>query len=183
MTTLLSLLVALAPSAESLKTVPAALADEPLAALQQGLPPSPSLFWALLIPVALAAVALLLKRRAPPVRQLQILESTNLGAHRALLLVQLGSETLLLASSEAGITLLSAEPFPTTGVLRAPAVGLPLEPPIPPLSRPRLVEEEARSQPTAPQAFSSLLEEGAEDQELRRKLAAGRRVWVQGRAP
>lgn len=184
MVTLLSLLSALEPAAETLKTVSLAAADAPFAALQPGLPSNTGLIWALAIPVALAGAALLLKRRAPPVRQLQILESTNLGDHRSLVLAQLGGETLLLASSAAGITLLAARPLPARGgPTPPPAAVLPFEPPAPVLTRPRLVEEPPRLQTPVPQSFTSFLEEGAEDQELRRKLAAGRRAWVQGATP
>jgi hypothetical protein len=55
----------------------------------------------------LGAVALFLaKRKARPSRLLQIVETASLGPKRSLIVARVGSETLILGASEAGIALL-----------------------------------------------------------------------------
>jgi flagellar biogenesis protein FliO len=55
----------------------------------------------------LAAVALFLARRkARPSRLVQIVETASLGPKRSLVVARVGSETLILGASEAGISLL-----------------------------------------------------------------------------
>jgi flagellar biogenesis protein FliO len=123
---------------------------------------------------ALAAAALLLARRkrtAP--RLVEVMESTSLGPKRALVLARLGGEVLLLGSSEAGITLLGTQPA-LAPVPDAPAGASP--PPARPRGLAAVVAKlaPARRAPAVPPAFDALLAESAEDQELRRKIAAGR---------
>jgi flagellar biogenesis protein FliO len=188
---------------------PESLAD-PLAGLAGGgLAAAPQLGWSavwlLAVPLLLGLVTLLVRRRASPGRQLRIVETTSLGGRRALVLAQLGGESLLLASSEAGIVLLATRPAPQPlpqAVLRpAPAANDPatsswgaapgesfLTPVARNLSRwlgrggrggqqAPIAGDGARAgsqKPAAPSPFQSLLEESAEDLELRRKLANGR---------
>lgn len=88
------------------------------------------------------------RRKKKQAGWIQVLESTSVGPKRSLLVAQVGDETVLLGSSEAGITLLKA------GLTRTvPAVA------------------------TEP-SFEDLLTESAEDQALRIKLAAGQQVQV-----
>lgn len=149
-----------------------------------------SLVWALVIPVLLAALALLLKRKPAATRRLQIVETAGLGGKRELILAQLGGETLLLASSEAGVTLLAARTLPPEAPAAVPApapAAAPAPAPAPsPLSLVRglFSRQAVAPRPAAqqPQSFQSLLEESAEDLDLRRKLAAGRRGQVAGSA-
>jgi flagellar protein FliO/FliZ len=120
--------------------------------------------------LAVAAVVLGRRRRAAP-RLVQVIEQTSLGPKRALVLARLGEELLLLGSSEAGIALLKAQPAPAEAGLprpaAAPAAGA-------------IASVVARLQPARRAAapgqagFEDLLAESAEDQELRRKIAAGR---------
>ena len=99
----------------------------------------------LLVLAALGGTVVWAKRRAPMQgRLLTILESTSLGPRRSLVVARLGTETLLLGSSEAGITLLAARTG-LDGVL-----------------------------PLQVSSFNDLLEETQEDQMLRAKLALGR---------
>ena len=127
-----------------------------------------------LLLAALAAAALLLarRRRAAP-RLVEVIESTSLGPKRALVVVRLNGETLLLGSSEAGIALLRAQPAPPLAAALEPA-------PAPPPSGARaLASVVARLVPARravpPEArFEALLADSAEDQDLRRKLALGK---------
>jgi flagellar biogenesis protein FliO len=155
------------------------------------------LLWLLAIPAALALFALLLRRRPESERLLKILETQSLGGRRALILAQLGNEALLLSSSEAGVTLLAARPAPqqrpAPAQQRAPERAEGRAPaPSPANARPsfaralleRLVPAREPQLATAgapvarPTSFGALLEETADDQELRRKLVAGRRGRV-----
>lgn len=126
---------------------------------------------------ALAAVALVAARRRmrPGARVVEVLETTHLGPKRALVVARVQGEVLLLASSEAGISVLqtrpalapAAEPAPAdlsrVGADAAPARAAGL------LGRLRL----GRTPAAGPPAFDALLHESAEDLELRRKLAHG----------
>jgi flagellar protein FliO/FliZ len=113
-----------------------------------------------------------------------VLETTSLGPKRSLVLARLRDEVLLLGSSEAGITLLRAQP--------AAQVEPDAEPDADPVAIPAPIEAAPagdrgpaplegllarirRARPDRrPQAkFEALLWESAEDQELRRKLARG----------
>jgi len=110
-------------------------------------------------PVALIALlgiaALVLsKRKRKAGRWIQVLETQSLGPKRSLVVAQLGTETVLLATSEAGITLLKS------GLQRAE------------------VEAASVYAPKLDAQFEDLLSESLEDQELRQKLAAGQQARV-----
>ena len=125
---------------------------------------------------ALGGVALILARRKrAPGRRVQVLETTSLGPKRSLVLARLRDEVLLLGASEAGITLLRAQPAADLELDAAPApapAARAAQRPAAPLSD--LVARLRRARPDRGSArFEALLVESAEDQELRRKLARG----------
>jgi flagellar protein FliO/FliZ len=135
-----------------------------------------------LVLAGLAGAALfLLRRRRAPGRRVQVLETTSLGPKRSLVLARLRNEVLLLGASEAGITLLRAQPASELELAEAepepadpPARGRrPADRPAAPLSG--LVARLRNGRPDlgAGTSFETLLAESAEDQELRRKLARG----------
>lgn len=125
----------------------------------------PSLGWPIALIGLLAVAALVLKRRRQGQGQwVKLLETTNLGPKRSLVVVQLGTETVLLGTSEAGIVLLKSglqRPAP------APVAHLVPEPP-------GMLKKELNGA----QAFDELLAESVEDQELRQKLSDGLRARV-----
>jgi len=122
------------------------------------------------------ATLLLARRRRAPGRRVQVLETTSLGPKRSLVLARLRDEVLLLGASEAGITLLRAQPAAELELDAAPPLA-----PSPSTADRRaapladLMARLRRARPDRPSAahFESLLVESAEDQELRRKLARG----------
>ena len=96
---------------------PAGKAVEPAAngfELKPSAPPAEGNLKLVLPALVLAAAggaALWLKKKRPLAsRVLQIVETTSLGPKRSLIVARVGAETLLLSSSEAGITLLTALP-------------------------------------------------------------------------
>jgi flagellar biogenesis protein FliO len=186
-----------AAQAAAALTAPAALQFAQVAAVPAAQVPVstfPGMLWLLAIPALLAVVALLLRRRPESERLLKIIETQSLGGRRALILAQLGNEALLLASSEAGVTLLAARPAPQPKPAQAPQpAGREKAPPAPErpsfgrallerLIPPRAPELQpagaAARQDEGPRSFGALLDETADDQELRRKLVAGRRARV-----
>ena len=107
----------------------------------------------------LAVVALVLTRRKKRQGQwVKVLETTSLGPKRSLVVAKLGDETVLLAISEAGITLLKG------GIVRTEPEAA--EVPVPPGMW-------KRDPPAVERGFEAMLAESAEDQELRQKLIAG----------
>jgi len=60
----------------------------------------------LLAGLAIAAYVVARRRRVPKLKQIQILETASLGPKRSLVVARVGDETLVLGTSEAGITLL-----------------------------------------------------------------------------
>jgi len=56
--------------------------------------------------LAIAAYIVARRRRVPKLKQIQILETASLGPKRSLVVARVGEETLVLGTSEAGITLL-----------------------------------------------------------------------------
>jgi flagellar protein FliO/FliZ len=64
----------------------------------------------LLAALAVAAYLFARRRRGAPERHIHILESASLGPKRSLVIARVGDQTLILGSSEAGITLLRASP-------------------------------------------------------------------------
>ncbi len=193
--TLLSLLApvpspAAAPGASTALAVPAAPAlvappaapelHLPRGGLELGTLAAPAL---LLAGLAGAALFLFRRRRAPG-RRVQVLETTSLGPKRSLVLARLQNEVLLLGASEAGITLLRAQPASELELAEAPPEPVPAVPPPARGRRPAdrtaaplsgLVARLRNGRPDlgAGTSFETLLEESAEDQELRRKLARG----------
>jgi len=122
------------------------------------------------------AALLLARRRRSPARRVQVLETTSLGPKRSLVLARLRDEVLLLGASEAGITLLKAQPASDLEGDAAPdptPAARAADRPVAPLAD--LMARLRRVRPDRPAAarFESLLVESAEDQELRRKLARG----------
>lgn len=137
-----------------------------------------SSLWIVVVPLVLLAVTLVLKKRNAISRRLEILETTDLGAKRTLVLARFGKETLLLGSSEAGVTLLATREYtePATAANEKPAkesamsVGQMASAVIGRISRPQAA--------SPAQSFASLLNDDAESMELRRKLVAGRRAYA-----
>ena len=142
----------------------------------------------LLLGVA-GAVVLLGRRRARRSGLIQILETAPLGPKRSLIIARVNGETMILGSSEAGIALLgaaakaglpAAAPATTTRV-SADADGTPAAEGAAPLDEGGLLARLFRRREQAPEIdppmdwkeFDDLLGESLEDQELRRKLAAG----------
>lgn len=138
---------------------------------------------AALLALALAALFATRRRKQAP-RLVHVLETASLGPKRALVVARIGDELLILGSSEAGLQLLAARP---AGLEPATAEGLKPRLQAVPDSSPELAPESRSGPgllgrlrarlapaPAAPSpAFEALLVESAEDQELRRKLAAG----------
>jgi flagellar biogenesis protein FliO len=142
---------------------------------------------------ALAAVALLLSRRRPrSSRIVQVIETASLGPKRQLVVARMGDQVLLLGSSESGIALLASRPAePAVEGAAAPVAAAPAPTeaggPAPqarapersapaglPASVASLWERLRRHRAPEPAAsFDALLQDTAEDQELRRKLARG----------
>ena len=172
----------------------------------------------LLLALAIGAYIVARRRRVTVKRHLQIVETISLGPKRSIVVARVGGETLVLASSEAGITLLKSSTTPAQApggeidALAAVAAAAPAEPTLDPeLAKPlmdalrdipqpdmaparsgfRAIEggragglmgmfgrRSSRDDDELPSEkvdtdFESLLEDSVEDQELRRKLAAG----------
>jgi flagellar biogenesis protein FliO len=149
---------------------------------------------ALILPVAallaLALAALFATRRKQgTARLVQVLETTSIGPKRALVVVRVGEEVMVIGSSEAGLQLLAArpaglEPRAAEWPARLQAVPDPAPESAPSAhpvlkllarlrGRPAAPPPGAFAAPEDPPAFDALLAESAEDQELRRKLARG----------
>lgn len=132
-----------------------------------------------LVVLALLAVALWARRRRQTVtRHVQLLETTAVGPKRSLLVARMGSEMLLIGSSEAGLVLLASRPSTeaTAQALPGPrATPLPLTCVVAPVASPPPQPNDFAA--TEPDSFQSLLDESVEDLELRQKLARG----LQGR--
>jgi flagellar protein FliO/FliZ len=165
----------------------------------------PALF---LAGLALVAYWFARRRRGVSGRQIEILETASLGPKRSLVMARIGDQTMILGSSEAGITLLQMSggvtTTTTTGGGAAPDAPAPvaikdeMDQPIaealadipepgeaPPVGLARAgfrsiegglasffgraPSVPAREEPN----FDDMLEDSVEDQELRRKLAAG----------
>ncbi|HYS80774.1 MAG TPA: flagellar biosynthetic protein FliO [Anaeromyxobacteraceae bacterium] len=143
----------------------------------------------LLAAMAAAALVLARRRRHQP-RLVEIVESAGLGPKRSLVIVRLGDELLVLGSSEGGISLLATRP---AGVLASTATSTPepsaLSVAAPEATRSRraptstalagaalgLIDRLKRwPRPEAVPSFDAALAESGEDEDLRRKLAAGR---------
>ncbi len=142
---------------------------------------------ALAVVASLAAIALYLSRRRPGTgrRLVQVLETASLGPRRQLVVVRLGDDLMLLGSSEAGVTLLSMQPAGAATAAATTGVQVVHLEPVEP-ERPNFLvglwsrlRDRAPATPAAPQpSFEDLLQESADDQALRRKLASGRPARV-----
>lgn len=167
----------------------------------------PALF---LAGLALVAYWFARRRRGVSGRQIEILETASLGPKRSLVMARIGDQTMILGSSEAGITLLRMSGAGTTTTTTTTTTdGAPDAPPpvalkdemdqpiaealadipepgeAPPVGLARAgfrsiegglasffgraPSVPAREEPN----FDDMLEDSVEDQELRRKLAAG----------
>lgn len=126
-----------------------------------------------LVLLALGGLALWLRQRRPSAqRYLQVLETTSLGPKRALIVARLGDETLVLGSSEAGLTLLATRPFSEAAPAPLRTAPPSAEGMTPLMQLKALFAHKPAVKPTA--GFESLLQDSVEDEELRRKLAQGR---------
>lgn len=195
---------------------PAALSDSPVSAPRpaqtlplldaapasgSGSPQPRAAGLAALAVCAIAAAALVLRRKRRPASTMQVLETIALGPKRSLILARVGTETLLLAASEAGVSLLSTNA--TLDGLAAAARRAPARPQKPESdleSEPAFTQQPSRAfnayaaptpvrdEPPAPKTsllgrlkmatqpsprFDTLFAETEEDQELRGKLARG----------
>lgn len=178
---LLPLAALSAPVAETLQGTLGA----PLGFATPPLPGLGSALWLLAVPLLLAAIALALRGRPQAQRHMKILETQGLGGRRNLVLLQLDGESMLIASSEAGISLLATRPGrrdlqPAPGAAEhgsGPSLSLLPQPkPHASLASAWLGRAIGRITPQKKAAplFAPVLEETLDDQELRRKLMAGR---------
>jgi flagellar biogenesis protein FliO len=151
-------------------------------------PATTGMDWTNLVAPALALLGLgalafgLSRRRAAAGGNLRIVETASLGPKRSLVVADVMGERMVLAVSEAGVSVLTTKPMP------APAAQQYAEP------APLVVPDEFKpvtrgfpkmgffarlfGKPPAPQRFDDLLGESIEDQELRAKLAAGFKGYV-----
>lgn len=113
----------------------------------------------------------------------EVLETAGLGPKRQLVVARMGDQLLLLASSEGGVSLLSTQPAPLTVrepmreldlAPELPAPGLPAPDPAPAGIQGLWSRFRRPAAPAASRSFEDLLQETADDLELRRKLASGR---------
>jgi hypothetical protein len=141
------------------------------------------------------------RRRKAANRIVTIVETASLGPKRSLIVARVGGETLVLGSSEAGISLLRSRSTGATDIAESDAAGGGTssndydrfstgdragsgteEAPGQVRFLARLFgrkENAATLQDAEPWNFDGLLEDSIEDQELRRKLSAG----LQARVP
>ena len=193
------------------KTVPAALVAAPVAnpaSATAGSTPGIALPVVGLLALAGIGYVFARRRKIQGYRHIQIVETASLGPKRALVVARVGEQTLILGSSEAGITLLRTQTderaagvveatLPTNEIdvpisdaladIPEPSVEIPTA-----LARPgfRAIEgglaslfgkrgdakratDLRETQSTGDESFDDILEDSVEDQELRRKLAAG----------
>ena len=134
--------------------------------------------------VVLGAAAYALRnRKKSNSSRIEVLETAALGPKRSLILARVGGKTLLLASSESGISLLENVVDDLTGPDPLPAAAPALLSKLRKLAQPRLASSHPDPffklskylKPVAPQ-FDALFAEEQEDQELRQKLLAGQSV-------
>jgi flagellar biogenesis protein FliO len=120
--------------------------------------------------VGLAALAFAVtRRRRGPAASIAIVESAALGPRRSLVIADVLGDRLVLAVSEAGVTVLSsrAAPAPATSAAQDAFIMARLAP----AKGPGLLRRLFGRAPTP--RFSDALAESVEDEELRAKLAAG----------
>jgi flagellar biogenesis protein FliO len=118
--------------------------------------------------VGLAALAFAVtRRRRGPAASIAIIESAALGPRRSLVIADVLGDRLVLAVSEAGVTVLSSRAAPAPAAAQDAFIMARLAPARPSGWFRRLV-----GRAPAPR-FSDALAESVEDEELRAKLAAG----------
>lgn len=130
--------------------------------------------------VGLAAFAFAARKRRPLGGQgIQVLEAASLGDKRSLVIADVLGERMVLAVSEAGISVLQSKPAPAFEMPVASAVVAPVVQRAAPTPRPSVMGFLARLRGKHPApSFDADLQESIEDQELRAKLAAGVRGVV-----
>lgn len=123
--------------------------------------------------VGLAAFVFTLRKRRQQIggEGIRVLEATSLGDKRSLVIADVLGERLVLAVSEAGVSVLMQKPAPAlepVALTAPPAVA----------TAPTTMGFFARLTGKPVAAFDAALQESLEDQELRAKLAAGVRGVV-----
>lgn len=133
----------------------------------------------LLALLGLAALAFgLSRRRRATGRNIRIVETASLGPKRSLVVADVLGERLVLAVSEAGVSVLATKPAPAYEPEPAVTQLVDLQPASPrPMPKMGFLARVLGKTP-APTRFEDLLGESIEDQELRAKLAAGMRGSV-----
>ncbi len=146
-----------APSPPTAAHDPLAMPSAPNIPSAAGTPPNTGVFLGGGALLALAGAAFYFSRRraAGRERHIQILETASLGPKRALVVARVGDATMILGSSEAGITLLQSVPdrdvsrqsgggISVPELSFAPSLAAPAPAPTTP-SPPKIIVEEARS--------------------------------------
>jgi flagellar protein FliO/FliZ len=139
--------------------LPARAATDDAESLEKATTSAPTRLRAVTLPalllagLAVAAYLFARRRRVPKLRQIEILETASLGPKRSLVVARVGEETLVLGTSEAGITLLkttggsgASDPAPAGTLTSALALSNMLAPALASPARP--------SQPMAPATAS-----------------------------
>jgi flagellar biogenesis protein FliO len=114
-------------------------------------------------------ITLALRKRGKSNKMVQVLETANLGPKRSLVVTRIGKQTMLLASSEAGISLLAT----VSESERSAPITVPAEQKSESTSTQASLLEKLLGHHAPHSAFAELLADTAEDQDLRRKLEAG----------
>lgn len=149
--------------------------------------PAPTFEWTNLVAptlalLGLAGLAFALRRRqghAP--RNIRVVETAAIGPRRSLVIADILGERVVLAVSEAGMTVLSTRAAPSPALephtepesLQIPDIQ-PIRRTIPTMG----FFQRLFGKPAATQPFDEMLGESIEDQELRAKLAAGLKGYV-----
>jgi flagellar biogenesis protein FliO len=122
--------------------------------------------------VGLAAFVFTMRKRRQQIagEGIRVLEATSLGDKRSLVIADVLGERMVLAVSEAGVTVLMQKPAPE---LEPVVISAP-----PPVPSPTMGFFARLTGKTPVTAFDAALQESLEDQELRAKLAAGVRGVV-----
>jgi flagellar biogenesis protein FliO len=178
------------PAAALFEAAPPQPQVDPLAGKEKSSPIGPAA--GALAVVALGGVAYFLRnRKKQKSTHIEVLETAALGPKRALVLARVGGKTLLLASSEAGISLLEnvgdltmplehaaeTEPQPPHAILDK--LRKFSQRPLPSASADPFARLSKYLKPTPAPQFDALFAEEQEDQELRMKLLAGQPARVQ----
>jgi LPXTG-motif cell wall-anchored protein len=178
------------PAAAFFEAAPPQPQVDPLAGKEKSSPIGPAA--GALAVVALGGAAYFLRnRKKQKSTHIEVLETAALGPKRALVLARVGGKTLLLASSEAGISLLEnlgdltmplehaaeTEPLPPHAILDK--LRKFSQRPLPSASADPFSRLSKYLKPAPAPQFDALFAEEQEDQELRMKLLAGQPARVQ----